>query len=640
MFSARLFLRRMASRARGFARDRQGNVALLTGLLAVPLVGAVGFGIDYTRAVNYRIKLDAAANAASLAAIDTARALMAANPNLTEADVRAASIAKAQQVFTSLAPVESTPIVSSNFLLDRVGRTFSASGSYSAYMPTTFTAVLGVARLDIVGAIKSDGAMAPPLPNDPNILVKEEALSATGLVSGRSYIVLNEFNGWKSAGGLEISLARNYTTDPTPFASPFAIELDSFQNASASQKVYLNAGPYEVRYFFNERIAYSDYSPGWLCGSRPSDVDWANAQEGNWGAQTNRIAFYFDPAFNDTPPANLTPATHNMIDACVVSGGNWIERSIKVTVNTPGYFWLTIQAEGASDRFGGVVSDIRLCKVACPGAPLESFPWPAGSVLFKDDFSTPSGSGAWTERTLDESGDNLGWARLPIGWTTWPINQVDFATYMLNGVTTPRLGLDATYLRNSAGVTTESTSNRSISRRFFLAPGYYSVRYVYLSVQTPSVFSGVLCGLANHASNLATAGTNSFAGRVFMDADLRFSHPEVRPVVRSLAYWRNPDGSGGSLPRLPSTAIDACAYSATPTQRNVAVKIVKPGFYWLTFSGEGAADEVGASISKVSLVALGGLSMAAPPASPTTIPAPGLAPGTAIILNGVQISSN
>lgn len=74
MFSARLFLRRMASRARGFARDRQGNVALLTGLLAVPLVGAVGFGIDYTRAVNYRIKLDAAANAASLAAIDTARA--------------------------------------------------------------------------------------------------------------------------------------------------------------------------------------------------------------------------------------------------------------------------------------------------------------------------------------------------------------------------------------------------------------------------------------------------------------------------------------------------------------------------------------------------------------------------------------
>lgn len=444
---------------------------------------------------------------------------------------------------------------------------------------------------------------------------------------------------------MEVSLASSYATDPAPFSSPFAIELDSFQNSSASQKVYLNAGAYEVRYFFNERIAYSEYSPAWLCGSRSSDVDWANAQQDQWGAQTNRIAFYFDPAFNDTPPANLTPATHNLIDVCVVSGGKWIERTIKVTVNTPGYFWLTMQAEGASDRYGGVVSDIRLCKTACPGAQIESFPWTAGAVLFNDNFTTPSGSSSlWTERTLDASGENLGWTRLPAGWTTWPINQVDVTTQLLNGVTTSRVELDGTYLKDANGAITEPTSNRSISRRFLLAPGYYSLQYVYQSMPTQSqrlsLPSTVLCGLANHASNLAAAGSNSFAARVFMDADLSFSHPEVQPVLRAVAAWKNPDESAPTLPRLPAAAIDACAYSISPVQRNVTVKITKPGFYWLTFAGEGPGDQVGASVAKVSLVALGGLSMTAPPASASSVPAPGLAPGTAIILNGVQISSN
>ena len=60
-----------------FRSDERGNIALMMGLLAVPLVGAVGYGLDYARAVNYKSSLNSAASAATLAAIDTARAKLA-----------------------------------------------------------------------------------------------------------------------------------------------------------------------------------------------------------------------------------------------------------------------------------------------------------------------------------------------------------------------------------------------------------------------------------------------------------------------------------------------------------------------------------------------------------------------------------
>lgn len=53
---------------RRFCEDRKGNAAILFGLCVIPVMGLVGAAVDYTRAANIRTAMQAAADAAALAA--------------------------------------------------------------------------------------------------------------------------------------------------------------------------------------------------------------------------------------------------------------------------------------------------------------------------------------------------------------------------------------------------------------------------------------------------------------------------------------------------------------------------------------------------------------------------------------------
>jgi Flp pilus assembly protein TadG len=54
-----------------FQSDRRGNVLIVAALSAVPMLGAVGCFVDYSNASMIRTKLQAAADAASLATVST-----------------------------------------------------------------------------------------------------------------------------------------------------------------------------------------------------------------------------------------------------------------------------------------------------------------------------------------------------------------------------------------------------------------------------------------------------------------------------------------------------------------------------------------------------------------------------------------
>jgi Flp pilus assembly protein TadG len=58
----------MLSRFKSWCRDQAGNTALITALAAVPLVGSAGVAVDMIRAHNAQINLQAATDAAALAA--------------------------------------------------------------------------------------------------------------------------------------------------------------------------------------------------------------------------------------------------------------------------------------------------------------------------------------------------------------------------------------------------------------------------------------------------------------------------------------------------------------------------------------------------------------------------------------------
>lgn len=51
-----------------FARDNKGNVAMIFGLMAIPVLGLVGTAIDYGRASSFRQELQSLTDGAALAA--------------------------------------------------------------------------------------------------------------------------------------------------------------------------------------------------------------------------------------------------------------------------------------------------------------------------------------------------------------------------------------------------------------------------------------------------------------------------------------------------------------------------------------------------------------------------------------------
>src|SRR5690242_2954507 len=59
-------LNRLFSR---FFRDRRGNISMIFGLTVVPLVVAVGTGVDYSLAARMKAKLQSAADAAAVGSI-------------------------------------------------------------------------------------------------------------------------------------------------------------------------------------------------------------------------------------------------------------------------------------------------------------------------------------------------------------------------------------------------------------------------------------------------------------------------------------------------------------------------------------------------------------------------------------------
>lgn len=632
-----LHLKNMLAR---FGADQRGNVALMTGLLAIPLVGAIGVGIDYTRLVSYRLKVDSAATASSLAAIDAARALLLSNPKMSAAELEAAAKARAQQVFNALAPPESEGAV----LFSRTGETLGAKVAYTGNLKTTLMGIFNIQTMAIEGVSQSEaqtGISGNSNTSHQDYLIEEnfDVSGVTANVSYGAWGTYKNFNEWKTnKDGVEIGVAGVYGA-AAPNGAPYVAELDAVGNTFMAKRVYLEKGSYELRYWYKDRINYAPYAPVHLCAPSMSDAAWADAN-GNWygatfGKQSNAIAVYVEPAPTEAPPASFSETQHTMVDACIMSGPNWIERSVKFTTDAAGFHWVAFQAEGASEGLGGVLNNIRLCRNVCPGAVTEAFPWAAGKVLFSDSFETPveNTSLGWNERTLDSSGENNGWTNLPTGWTTWPENQVDFQNSGASGNFV--VELDAT------GGGPSNTRHRGISRRFILTPGYYSLTYFYASHKLSPSY--LYCGVGSVDANILNVKNTNQAKdsnqnvyspdtmlvRAFIDPDLNFQHPRSGSTLRALASWFYPYATSVTLPKLPSNVVDACVSSPSLTERIVNFRINKTGFYWLTFRAGGTEDTHGGFIDDVSIKALGGLSMS-PPTNVVAIPSAGIQPGTTI----------
>ena len=148
--------RATAAWIRRWARDRRGTVLILFGVGLLPLVGSLSLGIEYLRKVNYRARLDAAADAAAIAAIATTRDYISANA-MKEADPTASAIQAAlPRAFSAfranaasvLAAVPTTPVIT----LNRDGQEVVASVTYQASFPSPVGRLFGRPTVALTGS--------------------------------------------------------------------------------------------------------------------------------------------------------------------------------------------------------------------------------------------------------------------------------------------------------------------------------------------------------------------------------------------------------------------------------------------------------------------------------------------------------
>jgi Flp pilus assembly protein TadG len=139
-------------------RTRAGNVAIITCLIAVPLIFAAGMGVDYTLANRRQDQINGFADAAALAAV---------TPNMMSQSSTAAQAA-AQSMFNSqLATVTNVSYSPSNVVIavndtpngTSVNRVVSVH--YTAASNNAFGAVLGMAAIPIGGGSSATSYVAP-----------------------------------------------------------------------------------------------------------------------------------------------------------------------------------------------------------------------------------------------------------------------------------------------------------------------------------------------------------------------------------------------------------------------------------------------------------------------------------------------
>ena len=147
---------KVIDRLKSFLIDRRGNIAIITGLCALPLMGLAGLAIDYAVAVSDKQKLDAAADAAAIAAITKAQSVILANGGvtgsaLTDGQAQGAKAFKANAGSISFGTVPVPTIAVSQ----PTPLSLSASVLYSAAVSNNFGGLFGQPTTNLQGTSKS-----------------------------------------------------------------------------------------------------------------------------------------------------------------------------------------------------------------------------------------------------------------------------------------------------------------------------------------------------------------------------------------------------------------------------------------------------------------------------------------------------
>ncbi|CCE11472.1 conserved exported hypothetical protein [Bradyrhizobium sp. STM 3843] len=155
MSFSRTLNRPMALIAR-FRRDSNGNIAVIFAMALLPILIAIGCATDYSMAMRIKIKLQSAADAASIASIAVNSAGYLAAMSMTSDGPVSAGATEADNIFNGNAATGTGfTLVSKKSTVTKTGATLSSQVPFTANVPTTFLSVIGYKTLTVSGSSSS-----------------------------------------------------------------------------------------------------------------------------------------------------------------------------------------------------------------------------------------------------------------------------------------------------------------------------------------------------------------------------------------------------------------------------------------------------------------------------------------------------
>ncbi len=134
----------------GFRVNRRGNVAIICALTAIPLISAVGCVIDYTTASAVKEKLQAAADAATLATVSNNSPVVTTAQGMSGNGTVSGGSTYAQNFFA--ADTSAFSGASDTGAVTKSGMVITATLSFSYRQPTFFMSIIGVSNVTVSGS--------------------------------------------------------------------------------------------------------------------------------------------------------------------------------------------------------------------------------------------------------------------------------------------------------------------------------------------------------------------------------------------------------------------------------------------------------------------------------------------------------
>jgi Flp pilus assembly protein TadG len=144
---------RIRTPIRDFRLSTRGNVAVLSAVLALPMVSAVGCVVDYSMATMVRVKLQAAADAATLTTVSSNSPITTAAKNMSGSGTVAGGSTYALNFLNAdLTDIGGYTNLSTTATVTKTGNSVTATVSFTANVPTFFMGVVGYRNVSVSGS--------------------------------------------------------------------------------------------------------------------------------------------------------------------------------------------------------------------------------------------------------------------------------------------------------------------------------------------------------------------------------------------------------------------------------------------------------------------------------------------------------